>query len=158
MTRDDLRDARRTLGEAWGLDRPLTLMEMAQVLRLSGRDPGQSLWDYERGKTTISGPLSLAVELLLAGGRPPEVDELLEQAGFPPVTEAGPVEEIEAVLRGALQAQIPQIYFWDPADRELFNPGPREWTQYADGEKLADRFDLGAVARTIVDALAADDD
>jgi hypothetical protein len=80
ISAEDLYDARRTLGEAWGLDRPLSLEEMARILRLSGRDPGASLRDYERGKTQISGPLSLAVELLLAGGRPPEVDELLEHA------------------------------------------------------------------------------
>lgn len=80
MTAEELYAARRTLGETWGLGRPLTLEEMARILRLSGRDPGASLRDYERRKTTISGPLSLAVELLLAGGRTAEVDQLVAAA------------------------------------------------------------------------------
>jgi hypothetical protein len=44
---------------------------MGRALRLGGRDPGESIRDYERGKTKISGPVSLAVEMLLAGSLPP---------------------------------------------------------------------------------------
>lgn len=64
MTPDELRDARRAIGEALGLGRPLHASEMGRLLRLQGRDPGESVRDYERGKTSISGPVSLAVELL----------------------------------------------------------------------------------------------
>lgn len=65
MTPDELRSARRTLGELHGLGRPYTLTEFGRLLRLGGVRPDQSVRDYERGKTAISGPLSLAVELML---------------------------------------------------------------------------------------------
>jgi hypothetical protein len=68
----ELYAARRTLGEMWGLGRPLRASEMGRVLRLGGRDPGASIRDYERGKTKISGPLSVAVEMMLAGAKPPD--------------------------------------------------------------------------------------
>lgn len=71
MTPDELRDARGTLGELWGLGRPLHASEMGRALRLGGRDPGESIRDYERGKTRISGPMSVAIEMMLAGCKPP---------------------------------------------------------------------------------------
>ena len=72
MTGAQMRDARATLGEAWGLGRPLKMAEMARACRLGGRDPGATIRDYEDGKTKISGPLSLVVEMYLAGVRPPQ--------------------------------------------------------------------------------------
>lgn len=72
MTPDELRDARRTLGELWGLGRPLHASELGRVLRLGGRDPGESVRDYERAKTRISGPMSVAVEMMLRGALPPD--------------------------------------------------------------------------------------
>jgi len=72
LTPDELRDARATLGEMWGLGRPLHASEMGRAVRLGGRDPGESIRDYERGKTAISGPLSVAVEMMLAGMLPPD--------------------------------------------------------------------------------------
>lgn len=72
MTPEQMRDARRKLGEAWGLGRPLTMSEMGSALRLKGKDPGNSIRDYETGKTTISGPLSVAIDLMLTGARLPE--------------------------------------------------------------------------------------
>ena len=71
MTPDQLRDARARLGLMWGLGRPLHMSEMGRALRLSGRDPGASIRDYERGTTRISGPVSVAVEMMLAGALPP---------------------------------------------------------------------------------------
>lgn len=71
MTPDDLYAARRTLGMMWGLGRPLHASEMGRALRLGGRDPGESIRDYERGKTRISGPVSVAVEMMLAGAKTP---------------------------------------------------------------------------------------
>lgn len=72
MTADELRDARRTLGELWGFGRPLHAAEMGKAVRLGGRDPGESIRDYERGRTRISGPLSVAVEMMLRGALPPD--------------------------------------------------------------------------------------
>lgn len=72
MTPDQLRDARARLGSMWGLGRPLRMSEMGRALRLGGTDPGRSIRDYERGKTSISGPMSVAVEMMLAGALPPD--------------------------------------------------------------------------------------
>lgn len=72
MTPEQLRDARRTLGMMWGFDRPLHASELGRALRLGGRDPGESIRDYERGKTKVSGPMSVAVEMMLRGALPPD--------------------------------------------------------------------------------------
>ena len=72
MTPDQLHAARETLGRLWNKGRPLHASELGRALRLGGRDPGASIRDYERGKTTISGPLSVAVEMMLSGALPPD--------------------------------------------------------------------------------------
>ena len=66
----DLRAARGKLGTMWGLSRPLHMSEMGRLLRLKGNDPGQSVRDWERRPETMTGPASVAIELMLAGGRP----------------------------------------------------------------------------------------
>ena len=71
MSPEELHAARRALGELWGLGRPLHASELGRALRLGGRDPGESIRDYERGKTRITGPVSVAVEMMLAGAKPP---------------------------------------------------------------------------------------
>lgn len=70
MTGQGLHHARRTLGEMWGFGRPLTMFEMARALRLTGSDPAATIRDYESGKKPVSGPISVAVELMLGGARP----------------------------------------------------------------------------------------
>lgn len=70
MTPQELYAARASLGLRWGLGRPLHASEMGRLLRLAGKDPGESVRDYERGKTGISGPLSVAVEAMLDGYQP----------------------------------------------------------------------------------------
>lgn len=72
MTGDQLRDARGVLGQMWGLGRPLHMSELGRALRLSGADPGQSIRDYERGATRISGPVSVAIDMMLSGALPPD--------------------------------------------------------------------------------------
>lgn len=72
VTGDELYAARRTLGELWGKGRPLHVSELGRALRLGGQDPGDSIRDYERGKTRISGPISVAIEMMLAGSPPPD--------------------------------------------------------------------------------------
>jgi hypothetical protein len=72
MTPDELRSARGRLGDLWGFGRPLHASELGRALRLGGRDPGESVRDYERGKTKISGPMSVAVEMMLNGALPPD--------------------------------------------------------------------------------------
>lgn len=72
MTGAEMRQARDRLGEMWGKKRPLHMTEMGRACRLGGIDPGQSIRDYERGTTKISGPLSALVALYLAGVLPPD--------------------------------------------------------------------------------------
>jgi hypothetical protein len=72
MTPDDLKAARVTLGNMWGKGRPLFCSDLGRALRLGGADPGQSIRDYERGTTRISGPISVAVEMMLRGALPPD--------------------------------------------------------------------------------------
>lgn len=72
VTPAELHAARRTFGEMWGLGRPLHASELGRALRLSGKDPGQSIRDYETGKTGISGPISVAIDMMLAGALPPD--------------------------------------------------------------------------------------
>ena len=72
MTPQRLYDSRATLGRLWGLNRPLHASELGRALRLSGRDPGSRVRDLERGHDPISGPVSVAVEMMLAGGDPPD--------------------------------------------------------------------------------------
>ena len=71
MTGDELHASRATLGQLWNKGRPLHASELGRALRLGGRDPGASVRDYERGKTKISGPMSVAVEMMLNGALPP---------------------------------------------------------------------------------------
>lgn len=71
MTKDDLARARETLGEAWGFGRPLHRSELGRALRMAGRDPGRTMGDYEDGRSPIPGPLSVAIEMMLAGAPPP---------------------------------------------------------------------------------------
>jgi hypothetical protein len=73
MTANEMREAREELGLMWGLRRPLSMMEMGIALRLTGNKASDSIRDYERGKTRISGPISLAIELLLAGADHPDL-------------------------------------------------------------------------------------
>lgn len=77
MTGDEMRDARGRLGQLWGLGGPLTMADMGRLLGLVGRDPGAGIRDYERGTTRISGPIALAIDLMLAGARPADLAERL---------------------------------------------------------------------------------
>lgn len=92
----------------WGLGRPLTFAEMGRVLRLGGVRPDQSIRDYERGKTAVSGPLSLALEAMLSGWRPADLaltlpgsaEKAAEPAPKPKATSAVP-----KVRKGAVEPQ-----------------------------------------------------
>lgn len=68
----DIEATKATLGTMWGLDRPLHNSELARALRLGGRDPGRSVQDWSTGATRISGPASVAIQMMLAGAVPPD--------------------------------------------------------------------------------------
>jgi hypothetical protein len=72
MTGDEVRAARRILGEMWGLGRPLHAAELARSLRLGGRDPGRTVLDWENHKKEVSGPASVVIDLYLTGSPPPD--------------------------------------------------------------------------------------
>lgn len=74
MNADELRASRERLGIMWGLGRPLHMSELARALRLTGRDPGQTIRGWERGDGP-TGPASVAIEMMLAGARPPDTLE-----------------------------------------------------------------------------------
>ena len=65
MTPKELKDARGSLGTAWGLRRPVSSSEMARLLRLKSGKGDDTILGYEAGKGTISGPMSLAIEMML---------------------------------------------------------------------------------------------
>jgi hypothetical protein len=54
------------------------MSELGRVLLLKGRDPGESIRDWERGKTAISGPLAIAMLAMIKGYRPPWLAEALK--------------------------------------------------------------------------------
>jgi hypothetical protein len=72
MTPADIRAARVTLGQMWGLGRPLHMSEMGRALRYKDRDPGRmlNLCVKHPDRHQVSGPASVAIEAMLAGFRP----------------------------------------------------------------------------------------
>lgn len=78
MTGKDIRKARVTLGKMWGLDRPLHAAELGRALKLRGRDPGETVLDWESGKP-ISGPVERAIEAWLAGHTPRGLEQALRR-------------------------------------------------------------------------------
>jgi hypothetical protein len=70
MTPDEMRDARGKLGVFWGKNRPISKAALGRALGLGGRDPGQSIHDYERGNTRISGPIARLIRIYLRGVLP----------------------------------------------------------------------------------------
>jgi hypothetical protein len=80
MTGRDVKRARKTLGEMWGLGRPVRASEFGRILRFHGRDPGRTVIDWENRKQAVSGPASLAIEMMLAGSEPPSLKYVFDEA------------------------------------------------------------------------------
>lgn len=80
MTGAELRDARATLGQMWGLDRPLYASELGRALRLKGRaDEAVMKWERGDGPT---GPASVAIQMMLDGATPPDpMDRIVLREG-----------------------------------------------------------------------------
>ena len=64
------------------------------------------------------------------------------------------VEVVRNAILAEFRRQIPLVYFWDPADKELFDPGEPELDEFQGGLYLADRFDMDAVARAAIKAMS----
>lgn len=78
MTSAQVREARASLGHQFGLGRPLRAAELGRLLRLKGRDPGATVLAWEAG-APVSGPVSVALEMMLAGARPPTFEESIRK-------------------------------------------------------------------------------
>lgn len=72
--------ARVTLGHLWGFGRPLHMSELARALRLAGGNPQKTIRDIER-RDKVTGPMSVAIEMMLAGALPPDGVESIRKTG-----------------------------------------------------------------------------
>lgn len=77
MTGEQLACARRTLSAQWGIS--LSAADFGRLLGFVGRDPGLTVLDYEKGKRPVSGPVTLAVQLMLDGARPSDLEDRLRR-------------------------------------------------------------------------------
>lgn len=75
-------NARERLGRAWGLGRQLTRAEMARALKLSDKHGGSHISKLESDSATLSGPVRTAIELMLDGGVPRHMGDVIKP-GYP---------------------------------------------------------------------------
>jgi hypothetical protein len=61
-----------------GLGRPLHASELGRILRLTSRDPGAVVIGWEREHHQITGPVSLAIDLMLAGAIPKDMSNAVK--------------------------------------------------------------------------------
>lgn len=91
MTGDELRAARRIIGERLGLGRPLHMSELGRALKLKGRDPGASIRDME-ARDEVTGPVETAVRYMLGedpvASRLPEILDPRTSSRPPAATES----------------------------------------------------------------------
>ena len=73
MTGPEIRAARETLGQMWGMGEPVTPTQLATLLRVH---PGTVL-QAEAGKHTPTGPFFVAIRMMLAGAYPPDLLKIL---------------------------------------------------------------------------------
>lgn len=78
----DITEVRVKLGEVWGLDRPITKREMARALMLSDKYGDEHVAKMENGKTTVSGPIEVALRMMLDGAKPPTMSDVIKP-GYP---------------------------------------------------------------------------
>lgn len=77
MTPDTIREARAVLGARWGLGRPLYTAELGQALRMAPGNINKLVLDWEAGRATPSGPVQVALSMMLAGAEPPDLGAIL---------------------------------------------------------------------------------
>lgn len=77
MTGEEITAARYKLGAKWGLDRPLTALEMARALGLSPTNGDDHVTNMEGGRSKVSGPIAILVRLYLDGAEPPPECEVI---------------------------------------------------------------------------------
>lgn len=75
-------EIRLRLGIMWGLERPLTRMELGRALNLSEKSGGDYIARLERGNSDITGPLECALRMMLAGAIPHTMGDVVKP-GYP---------------------------------------------------------------------------
>lgn len=78
----DIAQVRVELGQKWGFGRSLTKQELGRALALSPRFGGQHIAKIEAGKTTVSGPVEVAIRMMLKGAKPHTMDGVIKP-GYP---------------------------------------------------------------------------
>lgn len=74
--------ARKKIGSAWGLGRPLTATELGRACYLGGdSDPARSVRNYEAEKSTVPPMVVALIRLYKSGVLPPDGIEIIN----PPV-------------------------------------------------------------------------
>ncbi len=69
------------------------------------------------------------------------------------------LNKVKSAVVAELARQVPNIYFWDPADEELFDGGPIKTLEFIDDGQvvaLVNKFDMDKVAAAVLAALAAE--
>lgn len=75
-----------TLGHAWGLERSLTNSEMGRALKLSEETwPGSHISKLIHKQTTLSGPIEVAIGMMLDGAVPSTMQNIVKP-GYPRAT------------------------------------------------------------------------
>jgi hypothetical protein len=77
-----MQEVREQLGQLWGLNRPLTRVELARALKLSPKNGGDYLSRMEKEKKPISGTMEVAIKAFLWGYKPDNMDDLITP-GYP---------------------------------------------------------------------------
>lgn len=78
----NITELRSKIGQLWGLDRPITKAELARALRLSEKHGGDYVGRLEAGKVPINGAMQVALEALLDGWKPHNMDDVIKP-GYP---------------------------------------------------------------------------
>jgi hypothetical protein len=75
-------DARQELGDLWGFDRALTRAELGRALDLSPKFGGSHISKLEKGLTNLSGPIKVAMFMMLDGALPYTMSGVIKP-GYP---------------------------------------------------------------------------
>ena len=75
MNPADLKAARENLGELWGYGRPLKMAELGRALGYAQtQEASQRIRRYEELGVRLPPPAKVAIEMMLAGAKPPNFD------------------------------------------------------------------------------------
>lgn len=76
----DVKEARERIGTLMGLGRPISYRETARMLRMAPASGSHTVRKWE-ADGSITGPASVALEVIMGGAIPPTVDEMFVPRG-----------------------------------------------------------------------------